>query len=704
MRAELTIRKRIWKLMIALVALFGVVLVRIVSLTVIQGDELTARGVKQWTQEGKVEARRGSIVDRNGETLALSTTAYIVSVNPKRVSDDEKFADEVAKLLSIDHATLLKRLENKNYASVQLKRQVPRETVDEMRALCAQDEDKAQLLRGLICAEDTRRVYIKGSFLSQVLGLTNVDSIGQSGLEQQYEAVLAGEDGELLTEVDRNARLLPDGKTSYIAPVAGNTLKLTIDASIQSFAERAMRECIAVNNAKSVSCIVMDVNSGAILAMCMKPDYDPNDPPRNDIETLNELMRITLISDAYEPGSTFKSLTCAAALDAGLVTVNEGFTCTGSIKVDGDTIRCWKNSHGHQTLAEGLQNSCNPVFVNLALRLGTERMYQYMRSFGLGVRTGIDLPGENAGILINSRYVKNVDLARIGFGQSVAVTPIQLITAFSAVVNGGKLMKPYIVGAVLDEDGEVVQRTAAQVMSNPISAETSETMRALLETVVSEGGGKNAYIEGYRVGGKTGTAQVYIDGKVSSNVHIGSFIGFAPADQPRFAILVIVNAADVPIDYGGTTAAPFARMVIEDTLAYLGYKKAGESEQKKVTVPDLTGMTVAEAEKLLRSLPLGMETDGVSDVVTDQTPAAGASLYAGGQVMLYTTETSVAAPEVMASVPDVIGMSVVEASRALRLRGFEMVLSGSGVAVKQSPVAGAYAPAGSQVTVTFTVP
>ncbi|MBQ1946564.1 MAG: stage V sporulation protein D, partial [Clostridia bacterium] len=485
MRAELFIRKRIWKLMIALVALYGAVLVRIISLTVIQGEELTARGVKQWTQEGKVEARRGSIVDRNGETLALSTTAYIVSVNPKRVDDDQAFADEAAKLLSLDHATLLRRLQNKNYASVQLKRQVSRETVDKIRTLCAQNEEKAHLLRGLSYSEDTRRVYIKGAYLSQVLGLTNVDSVGQSGLERQYETVLHGADGELLTEVDRNARLLPDGKTSYIAPVPGNTLKLTIDASIQSFAERAMRECIAVNNAKAVSCIVMDVNTGGILAMCMKPDYDPNDPPRNDIETLNELMRITLISDAYEPGSTFKSLTCAAALDAKLTTVNEGFNCTGSIKVDGDTIRCWKNSHGHQTLAEALQNSCNPVFVNLALRLGTQRMYQYMRAFGLGVKTGIDLPGENAGIVINSRYVKNVDLARIGFGQSVAVTPIQLITAFSSVVNGGRLMKPYIVDAVLDEEGNVVQRTAVQVVSNPISAETSETMRGLLEQVVS---------------------------------------------------------------------------------------------------------------------------------------------------------------------------------------------------------------------------
>ncbi len=497
---------------------------------------------------------------------------------------------------------------------------------------------------------------------------------------------------------------MPDGKTSYIAPVPGNTLQLTIDASIQSFAERAMRECIAVNNAKAVSCIVMDVNSGAILAMCMKPDYDPNEPPRNDIAALSELMRITLISDAYEPGSTFKALTCAAALDAKLVTVGEGFSCTGSVKVDGDTIRCWKNSHGHQSLAEALQNSCNPVFVNLALRLGTQRMYQYMRAFGLGVKSGVDLPGENAGILINSRYVKNVDLARIGFGQSVAVTPIQLITAFSSVVNGGRLMKPYVVEAVLDEDGEIVQRTAAQVISNPISAQTSETMRNLLEQVVAQGGGKNAYIEGYRVGGKTGTAQVYVDGKVSKDVHIGSFIGFAPADQPRFSVLVIVNAADVPIDYGGTTAAPFARMVIEDTLSYLGYKKSGDGEQTPIEVPDLRGMTVADAQKKLRSLQLKMETDGASDIVTDQMPPSGATLYAGGQVMLYTTESEAATPEVMAAVPDVRGMSVVEASRALRARGFELNLLGSGVAIKQSPVAGAFAPAGSQVTVTFTMP
>ena len=704
MRAEILIRKRIWKLMIVLFALFGVIAARIVSLTVVQGDALTARGVRQWTQEGKVAAQRGRIVDRNGDTLAISTTAYIVSVDPNRIDDEETFASVVSELLGVDRENLLSRIANKGYASVQIKRQVPRETVDRIRTLRAQDGELATLLRGLSYSEDTRRVYVKGQFLSQVLGLTNVDSVGQSGLEQQYETVLAGESGLLLTEVDRKSRSLAEGQTTYIAPQAGSTVQLTIDASIQEFTERACRECIAVNNARAVTAIVMDVNTGAILAMCMKPDYDPNDPPRNDTETLTALMRITAVSDAYEPGSTFKSLTCAAALDAGVTTVGDTFTCTGSIQVDGDTIRCWKNCHGHETLAQALQNSCNPVFVQLALRLGTERLYQYLRAFGLGVRTGIDLPGEGSGILINSRYVKNVDLARIGFGQSVAVTPIQMITAFSAVVNGGRLMKPYVVAAVLDEDGSVVQRTAAQIVSHPISEETSATMRELLEGVVREGGGKNAYIEGYRVGGKTGTAQVYIDGKVSSSVHIGSFIGFAPADAPRFAVLMIVDAADVPVDYGGTTAAPFARQIIEDTLNYLGYEKESAQAQTLVTVPDVTGKTLAEAAKTLRSVPLQWETDGVSGTVTAQMPPSGATLASGGQVMLYTAPQDAVTPDVMVCVPDVVGMSVVEASRALRARGLEMELEGSGVAVSQKPSAGTYAAEGTQVQVVFRLP
>lgn len=704
MRAEILIRQRIWKLMIVLVALFGVVTARIVSLTTVQSEALTARGVRQWTREGKVAAQRGSIVDAGGSPLALSTTAYIVSVDPRKVEDDAAFADAVSSLLSVDREQLIKKVQNKAYASVQIKRQVSRDAVDRLRAVMAQDDGMARLLRGVSFSEDARRVYINGSFLSQVLGLTNVDSVGQSGLEQLYNTVLEGSEGLLLTEVDRKSRFMPEGQTTYIAPQTGHTVQLTVDSSIQAFTERAMRECIAVNNARAVTAIVMDVNTGAILAMCMKPDYDPNDPPRNDVATLTRLMRITAVGDAYEPGSTFKSLTCAAALDAGVAAVEDTFNCSGSIKVDGDTIRCWKNSHGHETLAQGLQNSCNPVFVQLALRLGAERFYQYLHAFGLGMPTGIDLPGEGAGILINSRYVKNVDLARIGFGQSVAVTPIQMITAFSAVVNGGRLMKPYIVSAVLDENGQAIQKTAARVVSNPIKPETSAVMRELLEQVVRDGGGRNAYIEGYRVGGKTGTAQVYIDGKVSSTVHIGSFIGFAPADNPRFAVLVTVDAADVPVDYGGTTAAPFARQIIQDTLQYLGYQKAGAAEQKMVETPELTGLSLEEAARILRAAPLKWETDGVSDTVTAQMPPAGTLLAAGSQVMLYTAPQQAITPEIMTAVPDVRGMSVVEASRALRARGLEMKLEGTGIAAKQSPAGGAYAVQGSEVTVTFVLP
>lgn len=271
---------------------------------------------------------------------------------------------------------------------------------------------------------------------------------------------------------------------------------LTIDAEIQEMVEKAMRECIEVNQAQSVICLVSDVKTGAILAMCMNPCYDPNDPPRNDAETLTELMRLTAISDVYEPGSTFKILTAASALDSGVTTPQDSFYCSAKITVDGDTIRCWGRPHGAETMADGLKNSCNPVFVELALRMGTDTFYRYLTAFGLGKKTGIDLPGESPGILITSRNVKRVDLARIGFGQSVALTPIQMMMAANSVINGGKLMKPYIVSEIQTPDGETLERFHPTVMAAPIRPETSDTMRLLLERVVSEGGGKNAAIAG----------------------------------------------------------------------------------------------------------------------------------------------------------------------------------------------------------------
>ena len=706
MRAELTIRKRLLTMLAVLTLLYLAVGVRIGSLTLFQGEALTARGVRQWTREGVVTALRGSIQDTNGETLVLSATAYIVTANPQLVLDERAFASVMAPLLGADAESMAKRLENKRLASVILKRQVPRETVDRIRTTRSGSKEMQRLLRGVSFDEDSRRWYVKGAFLSQALGLTNVDSVGQSGLETQYETLLRGKPGALRTEVDARSRLLPDGKVEYEPPQAGCTLRLTIDAAMQGVVEKAMRECLAVNDAKSVQCIVMDVNTGAILALCMKPDYDPNDPPRNDVETLKDLMRITAVTDVYEPGSTFKMLTCAAALDSGVGALTDHFRCTGSIQVDGDKIRCWKASHGDQSLEEALANSCNPAFVTLALRMGTDTFYKYLRAFGIGVKTGVDLPGESGGILINSRYVKNVDLARIGFGQSVAVTPLQLIAAASAVVNGGRLMKPFIVKEVLDAQGQLVDRTRPTVVSTPIREETSALMRELLENVVENGGGKNAFIPGYRIGGKTGTAQVYKDGRVVSNVHIGSFLGFAPINQPRFAVLVTVNEANVPVDYGSTTAAPFARQILEEILSYLGIPRQDPkaTPAPTVSVPDVTGMTLAQARKALAEAQLLVETDGISSLVSAQAPAAGAKMAAGSKVMLYTYEQEPLHAVDLVSVPNVKGLSMVEAGRQLRARGFEMEISGSGLAVRQDPGAGNYAAPGSTVKVNFELP
>lgn len=704
MRAGLQVQKRLLVLMSMLILVFLLIGVRIGGLTFVEGEALTKRGVAQWTREGVVMARRGAILDRNGEPLVLSATAYIIAANPRLIKDDAAFARVMAPVLGMTEERIQKRIQNKVYASVILKRQADRSVVDEIRALRGQSQEMMNLLSSIHFDEDNKRWYAKGAFLTQILGLTTVDAVGQSGIESRFEETLAGTEGSLRTETDARGRLLPDGKTVYVEPETGDTLVLTIDATIQSIAEKAMRECMAVNGAESVRCIVMDPSTGEILAMCMKPDYDPNDPPRDDVERLQELMRITAISDVYEPGSIFKILTTALALDSGTVTMDSTFNCTGSIRVDGDLIRCWKNCHGHQTLEEAVMNSCNPAFVSIALRTGTDVFYRYLRAFGLGVKTGVELPGESAGILIGAKYVKDVDLARIGFGQSVAVTPLQMLNAACAAVNGGRLMKPYIVREVRDEDGNTLEKTQPTVLSRPITEETSALMRGILERVVSEGGGKNAAINGYRIGGKTGTAQFYRDGKVVRDMHIGSFIGFAPADNPRLAVIVTVNEAKTPIDYGGTTAAPFARQILAEALPYLGVKAQQSASQQPVTVPDVTGMTVAEAKKALSGVHLFSEDDGQSDIVSAQLPAGGASFLEGGRVMLYTYQEEPDTPEDMVLVPDVTGKSIVEASRMLRARYLEMYFSGSGLAARQTPAGGVYAAAGTTVRVTFELP
>ena len=705
MPAELHIRKRVLTLLVILIFLFGILACRIAYLTTARSAELTSRGVRQWTREGTVYARRGNILDTNGQTLVMSATAYIVSVEPGKVRDAEAFARIVSPILGLSEEKVAEKAANRGKSSVTLKRQVSRETADRLRQLKqSKDAETAEAASALLFDEDVRRVYLRGAFLTQTLGLVNVDGVGQSGLEQQYETLLRGEAGRSMRSVDGKARPIYDSGNLYIEPQDGSTVRLTIDATIQEIVEKAMRECYEVNKAQAVHAIAMDVYTGAVLAMCSKPDYDPNDPPRDQLDALQSLMRIRLISDSYEPGSTFKILTAAAALDSGVTAPEDGFYCSGKIKVDGDTIKCWGNPHKAETMAQALQNSCNPVFVELALRMGTERFYQYLHAFGLGSKTHIDLQGEESGILIPVNSVKNVDLARIGFGQSVAVTPVQLLTAACSVVNGGRLMRPYLLKEAVSPDGTVLYRTSPKVVSTPISEETSLTMRKLLEDVVAIGGAKNARIPGYRIGGKTGTAQVYKDGRIVRNVHIGSFLGFAPADDPRIALLVIVDEADTPVDYGGTTAAPFARQILEDVLPYLGYQPDEGEDSEPVQVPDVTGQPLWEARRTLSSMGLKVLDDGGSGSVTAQMPSAGATLRNGGQMMLYTYDEALPETETLVCVPDVSGKSIASAASLLRQRGLEMEIDGSGFAVSQEPAAGSFLAPDSVVLVHFELP
>lgn len=696
MHPELLVRKRIWLMTLVLTGLFLLAAARIAVLTTSEAASLTERGIRQWTKAGIVTARRGTITDRKGRTLAISATAYIVTADPRLVSNTEKFLDSIEPVLNINKEAARKRLQDKTKGSIILKRQVSRETVDALRQLRS-DAPEDSGLKALSFDEDICRYYPYGALLSQVLGLTTVDSEGQSGLESRYEDVLRGTEGSYLRQVDARNRQLDGTEGWYIPSQQGCGLVLTIDAEIQEMVEKAMRECIEVNQAQSVICLVSDVKTGAILAMCMNPCYDPNDPPRNDAETLTELMRLTAISDVYEPGSTFKILTAASALDSGVTTPQDSFYCSAKITVDGDTIRCWGRPHGAETMADGLKNSCNPVFVELALRMGTDTFYRYLTAFGLGKKTGIDLPGESPGILITSRNVKRVDLARIGFGQSVALTPIQMMMAANSVINGGKLMKPYIVSEIQTPDGETLERFHPTVMAAPIRPETSDTMRLLLERVVSEGGGKNAAIAGYRIGGKTGTAQVYKNGRVVRDTHIGSFYGFAPVNDPQVSILVIVKEADVPIDYGGTTAAPFARQIMQEMLPYLGIDPENDKKDEEIEVPALKGLTIGDAKRKLSQVGLESVTDGANTVVLDQLPPAGAKLVKGGHVMLYTAGAEELTPEELVCVPDLTGLGDVDCARLVRQRGLMMSMTGQGLCTEQSPAAGEYVQPGTTI-------
>lgn len=550
---------------------FFILFARLFTLQIISGQSLQAKAVDQWTRDLPIIPKRGDILDTNGNVLASSETAYTVYVRAKSVTDAEFVAKNLSSLLQLDYEGVYDKVSNKGVSEVTLKRQVDAEVVDKIRNFN---------FNGVYVASEPSRVYTYGNFLSQVLGYVSVDNVGQSGIEAYYDKYLKGIKGQILTQSDLVGVELKDKETLFQPGIDGLDVILTIDSVIQSVVENVMQLIMRMHNPKSAKAIVMDVETGEILAMGITPGLDLNNLPRDDMQTLLDYGRNTLLTDIYEPGSTFKIVTAAADLQEYKNGNSKAFSdkhVFGSSNyriIDGSKISCWTSHnngrHSNQTLSDALNNSCNPIFTDIALSLGKSTFYKYLDLFGLGKTTGIDFSGEQSGILVPQTSVTNGDLARIGFGQSIAVTPLQLISAVCCAVNGGLLMQPYLVKEIKSKN-TLAARFTPTVRNRAISAEVSAQLALMLEGVVSGGSGKHAYIEGYRVGGKTGTAQKFENGKIAEGKYVSSFVGFFPANKPKYAAIVIV---DEPVGqhYGSAVAAPYAKIIFEQIINYKNIK------------------------------------------------------------------------------------------------------------------------------------
>lgn len=551
---------------LAITFIFCIIAARLLYVQVAWGSDLKLRASDQWNREIPVIASRGIISDRNGVVLAGNRTTYSVFLRPNAVKDAEHTATTLSAIFSLDAQNILKKIQGGKVSEVTVARQVGKESIEQL---------VSNGLAGVYYSRDNTRQYTYNDALCQVLGFTSSDGSGISGVEKFYNTVLAGKNGEITYTTDIVGIETENPVVVYREAKAGDEIRLTIDMDIQLAAENAMKNVYNTSKAKSVSCVVLNPQNFGILAMVNYPSYDLNDVPRDDTDALNAMSRNCIVSDIYEPGSTFKVVTAAANIEEYIRGNKKAFSNSyifnGSRTrtVDGTKIKCWADHsngrHQNQTLAEALNNSCNPCFTDIALSLGSETFYNYLSAFGFGNVTGLDFNGEALGMLVPQTAVRDCDLARIGFGQTVAVTGIQLACAVAASVNGGNYYIPRFLKSIISADGKTVSENAPVLKNKVISEEASSILRGMLEGVVKEGSGKHAYIEGYKVGGKTGTAQKYEDGHVASGKYVSSFAGFFPANKPEYLALIIVDEPQGTY-YGSAVAAPVAKEIFEDII------------------------------------------------------------------------------------------------------------------------------------------
>jgi len=725
-RPGLLLKKRLLVLLVVFFVAVVALVVRVGYIQLVDGERLQKMAFEQQNRGRTISPKRGTIYDRNGKELAISASVETISVNPSDLKNTgktlESIAEGLAEILEMDKEEVLKRISKRTSYEI-VKKKVDKEVGDKVRKWV--EENK---LSGIYIDEDTKRFYPGRNLAAHVIGFVGDDNQGLAGIEEVMEKYLKGVPGKILSEVDAGGRELPFRSEKRIEAQDGLNVVLTIDETIQYLTQKALEKAIDDwKVARGATAIVMDPRNGDILGLVSKPDFDLNNPfgfpdvsefiaqqfnispdtwrgksSAEDVEILRKTVwRNKAVIDTYEPGSTFKAITTAAGLEEDVIHPDD-MVSDAPVMIAGHQLRCWRyyNPHGHETFREGVYNSCNPVFVRVAQQLGIERFYKYVEAFGFNEKTGISLPGEQLGLFHENP--QEIDMAVASFGQRFTITPIQLICAYSAIANGGQLMKPRLIKELTDSEGNIVQKFEPEVVRNVISKKTSDTLREILEGVVSEGTGRNAYVKGYRVAGKTGTSET-----TESDRYIASFSAFAPADNPVICVLVVLDDPKGDSHMGGAVAAPVAGKLIEDILNYLGVErrysdKDMEMMVQEVYVPEVRNMTLAEAAKRLKEFGLNYRVEGSagsSDVmIVEQTPKPDVSIPQNSVVILYTYKPE---EEIKVAMPNVLNKTIEEATQTLNNAGLNIKVSGMGIAVKQAFAPGEMVTKGKVVEVEF---
>lgn len=700
---------------IAIGSVIGLLLVKMLYLTVIKGPELAEKAETQWKSEMNLTAMRGNIVDRNGSILVTSTNVYRIEVDMdtlKTYIEDEKttvekVSSDLAEALGASYDDIYGKLSDEENKFIILSKGLEKDVIDKVKSL---------EIRGLVYYDEIERYYPNGNYLSQVLGIINSEGVGLTGLELQYDDYLSGLSGIRIGGVDAYSNDLPFVSGKQTNAINGKDIVTTIDENLQYYAELVANEGLETYKAKRVSITIMNPNNGEILAMASTPGYDPNDPYEGyenfegdtENDKIQNMWRNSIVSDTYEPGSTFKIITMAAAMEEGLIHDDDVFVCNGS-KTFGDVnVHCWNLSgHGEQTAAEILKNSCNVGFMELGARLGAEKLNEYIKKLGFGSITGIDLPGEAEGIVKSTNSISDIDLATIAFGQTNTLNALQLLTAVNAVANGGNLIQPHIVKEITHKDSNgntIVDKTIeGKTTENVLSEKTCATLREYLERTATQDAGAGTFVQGYDIGGKTGTAQkVDIEtGSYSADKYIASMVAMTPVDDPQLTVYISVDEPSTGVYYGGQVASPLMKKLFSHIFAYIESPtgKASYSISKDVVIPEVRGKSIEEAKSILEENGLGCEINGDGNTIVSINPYPGTTVKAGSKITLTASSKSSIDNKII--MPDLAGTTVEFAINLLDNLGLQYEYEGSGKVVEQSISSGELISSGTKVKLVF---